>query len=1417
MKKIFAFLKNRGFTLVEALVATIIAGYCILPIMGTLHMGIQKTQSFDHYEKLRLLARSRLNKELAVSAFDHTAIDTTTTYHYIYYNSDAEPKLLTIDTNLASGATEAGIATSPPIPGTFLHPDYSSASSILYSYKVSVAIKENLQLGTSTQNIQSDYLKSISGLKALTVRAELEYNDNVGTELEIDPSDPASPALPSISLFSMLALPSYSDNYLWISNAKNVEVIGIDPDSKTAVHNILLSCPKPGDRPHPDNKHHRPWNLAVHPNNKFLICQRKNSLYAVNTDVSDEANFASEKVLESTVTGYVKEDAAKKDEALKDLGVVFRPDGKYCFATVHSGKALYSWKIENAGNWSTLALTNKTLVANFNSGDYDTDQYSVLHAGNDGWLYVGLMDKKRALRFPMYTPNHSNMPFQEIASTSVDQLISLTTSPDGRDVYVLWNDASPRPSLSRYSSLSLEQTGNWQIKFKGKPSSMALSNDGRYLGIVDEFDAKSAATNEGGLYVADLRQTPVLFQTLDTISPLDTTTAPPPLTAAKPFRAARAAIGASKKDREQNDIVIYDPWSKEFYFDDKKKPLLFSVVASETMVGSFTNSISEERIVEFAPANDSNMAMAVRKPQYILVGNDAKQVEYIDVYKKTVVEAKNISGLREKPTTLGISADGENFKVGFDSAASGHDTYEINSGSKLNDTPTGSGQCKTIAFALEKDNNGFFAAFEAGGNNAYWLPDAPIPSGLPDDKCKDVDFDASWKRKSMVTMNNGGFLMLFAHDDGSSMLDWVGRRQWGSDKGKYERFARWFNNANAVILNPSTIPSVSGSTDALSGRITLLTETPFPEGTQIAQITYVGSAVGYITPVIVEISGGTRTIRDVANTFSVASGLNNSPMLTWSNGGKIKQNYFVGWWNGQHGTAKNAGVIKYQDNGAFRADFSSTANGDLEAADIVTGTSLSDSLTASYMTRSYEIYFKGMAPKDNAFPPLNSKSVAISADDRFLAIETQGSPNKIYLYDFAGNNFGHETQLEGWVTDYRVGNATYWAFGNPAANCFLSNSNPTTANGIKLMDAITSRDTWTGYKKYPANFYLAAADTVSGGNNTDKRDSNRRHFGYFRPAYDAMQVAVANQDHSRLFVNQFVAGSRNDTGAEGTFVYKVSQASYTTSLFQIDYNTNAGNVKQGIFTHTDPTQSVGAISSSGSGDSKYMTMGSSWTAIASNSTIPFRFQPTFLTIYELTNCNNDSASAMVWSRDIADPILYFLDTIQDDVWVIKPGKPATRIDYGATSINFTDNQLVISNDGQSLIAAREDNNTVMFFNISEPTSFNFPGGTIAESSLPSNFGKIDFIATMSAKPTVLAASPYNVFKSSTTKGTYQWVATLSLAVSGNSNAALASGGIYIMGGSPELNSAPTDKIFFFDPTKVYTSNIPPLATTLSKA
>lgn len=1427
MKKLFAFLKNRGFTLVEALVATIIAGYCILPIMGTLHMGIQKTQGFDHYEKLRLLARSRLNKELSVGAFDHTAIDTTTTYHYVYYNTDTEPKLLTIDANIASGATKEGIASTSPTVGTFAY-NTATVSSILYSYKVSVAIKENLQLGTSTQNIEPEYLKSVGGLKALTVTAELEFNDNVGTELEIDPSDPNSPPLPSISLFSILALPSHSDNYLWVSNAKNVELIGVDPDSKTAIHNVLLNCPKPGDRPHPDNKFHRPWNLAVHPNNKFLICQRKNSLYAINTDVSDEINFASETVLVSTITGYVKEDAAKKDEALKDLGVVFRPDGKYCFATVHSEKALYAWKVDNAENWGTLALSGKTLVASFTTGDYNTDQYSVLHAGNDGWLYVGLMDKKRALRFPMYAPSHSNLPFQEIASTSVDQLVGLVTSPDGRDVYVLWNDASPKPSLSRYSSLSLEQTGNWQITFKGKPSSMALSNDGRHLGIVDEFDAKNAASNEGGLYVTDLRQTPVLFQTLDSTSPLDTTTNAPPLTAAKPFRAARAAIGASKKDREQNDVVIYNPWSKEFYFDDKKKPLLFSVDASGTMVGSFTSSIPDERIVEFAPTNDSNMAMAVRKPQYILVGTDAKKVEQIDVRRRKIDENRVIENLRNIPQTIALSPDGENFKVGFNNLAPGQDTYETNSGAV--EDGSWSADCRFVAFAPDKGASHIFATFETSSNNAYWMPGAPVAATTPASKdCRDIDFDPSWARKSMVTMNNGGFLMLFAHADGSSVLDWIGRRQWGTDKDKYERFARWASKKLPAISLPAAMPGgTTGNLDSAAGTITILRHEVFPINYRITNVKFTStfsSANGglsanakYLTPVIVEINGSILTVKDIGTSILISSPTTayDTP-INWTNGGIIQANCFVGWWNGQ-GSTTNAGVVKWGVNasGKFVADY-------YPASTCSIGAGVSDSAEAN---RDYEIQFAA-EPAHDQFPPLNSKSVAISADDRFLAIETYGSPNKIYLYDFAGNNFGHETQLEGWVTDYRVGNATYWAFGNPATNCFLSNSNPTTANGIKLMDAITSRDTWTSYKTYPANFYLASGDTVSGGNNTDKRDANRRHFGYFRPSYDAMQVAVANQDHSRLFVNHSFAGSRTNDGSEGSFAYKISQASYTTSLFQIDYNTNASDVKQGIFTHTNPAQSVGTIGSSGSGDSKFMTMDNSWTAIpqsaaptsqtAQTVTMPFRFKPTFLTVYEPTGCINDSASAIVWSRDIADPILYFLDTIQDDVWVIKPGKPATRINYGSTNLDFTDNQLIISNDGQSLIAAREDNNTVMFFDISQPTSFNFPGGTIAESSLPSNFGKIDFIATMSAKPTVLAASPYNVFKSTAATGTYQQVATLSLNISGISNAALASGGIYIMGGSPELNSAPTDKIFLFDPTKVYTANIPPLATTLPKA
>ena len=47
--------------------------FCLLPILGTMQNGQILTQKYDHKLKMRQIARSRLNSEIAKAAFDHKA------------------------------------------------------------------------------------------------------------------------------------------------------------------------------------------------------------------------------------------------------------------------------------------------------------------------------------------------------------------------------------------------------------------------------------------------------------------------------------------------------------------------------------------------------------------------------------------------------------------------------------------------------------------------------------------------------------------------------------------------------------------------------------------------------------------------------------------------------------------------------------------------------------------------------------------------------------------------------------------------------------------------------------------------------------------------------------------------------------------------------------------------------------------------------------------------------------------------------------------------------------------------------------------------------------------------------------------------------------------------------------------------
>jgi len=1413
MKRFFRYLRSRGFTLVEALVVTIIAGYCILPVIGTMQGGMIQTERFDHNEKLRVLARSRLNKELAAGAFSHTAIDTTDAYHYVYYDDNTPPKLLMTD------------ATDTP---DIFYPYLGFATeSILFAYKVSVAVKENLRLGTTTQNLPASLLHGLPGLKAVSVQADLLDGPNV-----IEPA--------SVSYFAMLNIPSFSDDYIWIANAKNVEIIAVDPDSKAAVNNFLLPLINTAKkRDDSSNDPVRPWNMSVHPNKKFLIYQRKRSIAALNIDNNDSANYGQvRQLLPPTAGTYFAQDVTEgnkdeKDKALKDMGIVFRPDGKFVFITAHGNKRLYAYEVQNPDNWATLTLTNEAILTSFNTAPNDTHEYSSLHAGNDGYLYVGLKNLKKAFRYPMFPGSFADLAGnigEEINDpVTSGHLMSIQTSPDGQTIYTLKaKDGGNPPYLAQHSSKTRAKTGAWRFAVEGDASDMKISRDGRYIGVVDEYEAKGKASNKGGLYVADM--------TVASLTPeLNLSTFAQTMTR---FKAARPAIGTGKKNRDRNDTVLFNHFTNEFFFDDREKPLLFGVDPEGVLAGIYETVIPEDRIVDFAPDNKSMVSMTSRVPQHIYVATGdgtTNTVKTVDIYTGKVLENKSIA-LPHIPVAMALSPLGDKFKVAYGNSRTGVDTFDTIT---LSNTQFQAGSANMFGVSIPNDGyhpthpttQTYFATIERhatnSGLNGYWFPDAPVPTGLPSGRCRDVNLTTDWVQQKMIPLNRGGFLFLFKKSDGSTMLDWIGRHEWGSNQGRYERFARWYAIAPITQILPATMPTSSNYLDTAGSTITIMKNANFPVGTRIERVkfnTTFSSSNGsqnangrYITPLIVELSGTNITIRDIGNSIQVNSPIASydSP-VTWARGGVVSQaNYHLAWWNGNSGTANN-GVVKWGDNasGLFVSDYypSTTSGLDLTVTN------------SAGTNRHYEIQFTGKLG-DIPFPPLMATDIAISPDDRMLAFRVTSSPDEIRLYDFAGSLFGHETQLTGWVVDYRVGADPAWKFGLPATGCSFSIQNPTLTTGIKLKDSITSRDNWTGYNDFPGNFGDDAS--VSGANLPAKRLSNRRFFGYFMPENTIGRFAMHNRDYTRWFYNHSFVDERLITNPDGHLPNPLdaNQPALIQRHIQIDYNTNGGEVKQGIFTHPTAGATLGSITAPGSAQAKTLSMDGGWSRITSSTTMPFYFQPQFMARYVLTGCNNDTAGAIVWSRDLGNPILYVMDTQQDHIWAIKPGRQATRINTGP-NFNSVQKQLITSPDGARLIRGDRDSKQLHFFDITSPFD-SFLAGGVANMPASGYMSQVATLTLSTSQPRAFASLPFNTIKSTPASGRFECVATLSEWISGLHTAVVASGGIYILGGTrSELgtsmaddgnNGAPSNKIYKFNPMIQYGSNIAAEVATLPRA
>ncbi|EKD83011.1 MAG: hypothetical protein ACD_39C00944G0001, partial [uncultured bacterium] len=1055
--------------------------------------------------------------------------------------------------------------------------------------------------------------------------------------------------------------------------------------------------------------------------------------------------------------GNVVEDASKAEE---DRGIVFRPDGKYFFVTSHSNKFLYVYSVnvatDAALNWPPPVAMVKGFdlkAAGEGDADTDNDKFTDMIAGSDGYLYLSIKDKKNVIRFPMYPSSFtSGWTYEKLLTPFAEAVNSSWLSKDGKYIYIIGDNKK----VAQYRSNPLSKVGVATFDSEDNFRDIKLSHDSRYLLMTDKKDA----TNSGGLRGKLISE----------------------INFAANSATALAVTRAYPGYKLKSDLTVLSPTGNEILFSHKDKPELYFTNIASLAASVYSTSIPADRILTYDSANKPSAAIMTRVPEYLLVGagNTAADstIEYLDLHTFKFDFDRTIDGLRNVPKTIGVSAQGTRFKVGYDTATKSVDAFNMIDSTKISSYSNElSGSGRIVAYAADDEtvryasgiatySDNFYANLEIpGSTNGYWINSAPGGS------FGDSGMDTAWVPQDMKAMPNGGFLILLKKTDGTAMLEWVGKVKWGTDKGKYRRFARWISGGSI----PSTIPTTEGRLDASAGNITLLRNATFPAGYKIARVRFRStfsssnalSADGnYMTPVIVEIAAGpVLTVRDVGNSIQVTSPntVYDRP-ITWSNGGVISANYYVGWWNGNAGTP-NTGVVNFGYNvatGAAIADYTGTC-------------SVGSSITNSAGTgRDYEIVFSNEL---NIFPPFDAQNLAISPDEKFFAIECRGTPNKVYLYDFATNNFGHLTQMNGLIMDYR-GIGTVFDAEVPASARF-------TGGGIKLKETFTDNHAWTYLRTEPFNF----------------KNSNlyaTRIFGYFQPNATAAKLALIIEDVARLFIFDSPPNKLLEHWSL-TMTEKVSGISTipsSTGIFmQADHGTDA-SPDEGLAVMYTTDSTVSTITRPSAGGGIYSTT-ANWSHITASETRPFNFKPAFLRAYDLNGCNGDSANAMTFSRDLANPILFVLDAGNDDFWALKPGKQITRIDVDNTFTNTCDRQLVVSPDGQKLIFAEEaGSNRIFVNNIGNPDTFAFSGTTVTQSSIPpASFGSLITTVSLNNPPRALGAMPFNSYKSTSRLGKYDLAGKLNAQVYGNNGAALANGAIYVMGGSPtDAAGVATNKI-----------------------
>ncbi|MBP5468050.1 MAG: hypothetical protein J6Z11_02250, partial [Candidatus Riflebacteria bacterium] len=375
--------------------------------------------------------------------------------------------------------------------------------------------------------------------------------------------------------------------------------------------------------------------------------------------------------------------------------------------------------------------------------------------------------------------------------------------------------------------------------------------------------------------------------------------------------------------------------------------------------------------------------------------------------------------------------------------------------------------------------------------------------------------------------------------------------------------------------------------------------------------------------------------------------------------------------------------------------------------------------------------------------------------------------------------------------------------------------NGNTTNLIASFPSLTTKygPYWSTYKDYPANFYIH-----DGNKDSYSINHNKRFLGYLRPEKEAKKLQIINTEDVRAFYNNsYLKGSiyvNSNRSFDSTPIINLS--AYNSGLLQIDQSAEyLLNMSLAVFLSnvSNPENFIkdGTTSNSKLDDDgyKYVSDKDGWNVLKSEQTYILKNKPSFMGSFIAETTSGDpkqltiNSASMLFSRDRAKPVLYLAGNKY--IWTLYKNSLLKNI----SSENIIKSNLAISEDGQKLLFTKQNDSiaSISVYNISNLDETLFIDSTVTSDKILSKqlnakatTFSTSYLTEMSEMKfnypnslTNLATKPFLSYKSSNGGGEYIKLVDDYPFIISNNSAAVASGGIYIIGSD-------TRKIILFNPT-----------------